>query len=74
MNVTTSTTAVAFLDLTVYKHENKIAFRTFQKELNVYQYLPRQSQHNPACIRGYISRAKPSDTRERTRSSPTASP
>lgn len=55
VNVTTSTTgAVAFLDLTVFKHENRIAFRAYPKELNVYQYLPPQSQHNPACIRGYI--------------------
>ena len=49
-----SVSSVDFLDLTIFKFEHKIAFRTFQKPLNIYQYLPPVSCHPPACISGFI--------------------
>jgi hypothetical protein len=49
-----SRSTVDFLDLTIFKHDHRIAFRTFQKPLNIYQYLPPVSCHPPACIAGFI--------------------
>lgn len=49
-----STTSVDFLDLTVFKFDEKICFKTFQKAFNIYQYLPPFSLHPPACISGFI--------------------
>jgi hypothetical protein len=47
--------SVDFLDLTVTKSaDDKIEFSTFRKAINVYQYLPRSSNHNNATITGYI--------------------
>jgi len=43
-----------FLDLTVFKDGGRIKFKTFQKENNIYQYIPPHSYHNPACISGFI--------------------
>ena len=50
-----SKNSVNFLDLIIAKNEfGKLFFRTYQKSINTYQYLPRHSCHNPATIRGYI--------------------
>jgi len=49
-----STVSVDFLDLTAFKFEEKICFKTFQKVFNIYQYLPPFSLHSPACISGFI--------------------
>lgn len=49
-----SSTSVDFLDLTVFKSDQKICFKTFQKVFNIYQYLPPFSLHAPACISGFI--------------------
>ena len=50
-----SAKSVDFLDLTITKNaDNKIEFTTFRKSINVYQYLPKSSNHNNATITGYI--------------------
>lgn len=54
INVKTSTTHIDFMDLTAFKHNGTLAFRTYQKAMNIYQYLPPQTCHYPPCIRGYI--------------------
>ena len=54
LNFEFSVSKVNFLDLTVLKQDNRIFFRTFQKQHNLYQYLPPNSLHSPACISGFI--------------------
>lgn len=49
-----STASVDFLDVTVFKFDGKVCFKTFQKAFNIYQYLPPFTFHNPACISGFI--------------------
>ena len=45
---------VNFLDITISIKNRKIETRTFQKELNLYLYLPPTSSHSPGCIKGTI--------------------
>ena len=54
LTFTFSTLKVDFLDLSVFKHNDSICFNTFQKPMNIYQFLPPFSFHSPACISGYI--------------------
>jgi len=54
LNFTYCRTSVDFLDLTIFKHDGLICFHTFQKALNIYQYLPPTSFHPPACLAGFI--------------------
>lgn len=54
LTFTRSISTVDFLDLTIFKNNHLIAFRTFQKPLNIYQYLPPTTFHSPACIAGFI--------------------
>jgi hypothetical protein len=47
-------TSVNFLDLTLSIEGSKIVSRTYQKEMNLYLYLPPASAHPPSCIKGTI--------------------
>lgn len=54
-----STSAVNFLDTTVYKgpkfqNHNKLDIKSFIKPTNNFQYLHRQSAHSPAVFKGFI--------------------
>jgi len=46
--------SVNFLDLTLTIEGNSIVSRTYQKEMNLYLYLPASSAHTPNCIKGTI--------------------
>ena len=49
------TKEVNFLDLTISIQENKkLKFKTFQKELNPFLYLPENSAHPPGTLKGLI--------------------
>jgi hypothetical protein len=54
LNFSFSKTTVDFLDLTIFNSNNHLAFRTFQKSFNIYQYLPPFTLHSPSCISGFI--------------------
>ena len=54
LNFSYSKTTVDFLDLCIFKQNDQLLFRTFQKPSNIYQYLPPFTLHNPACISGFI--------------------
>jgi hypothetical protein len=54
LNFEKSISEISFLDLTVFKSDGRIAFKTFQKPLNIYQYLPPFSTHPKACLIGFI--------------------
>jgi hypothetical protein len=45
---------VNFLDVTVFNHNNTIAFRSFQKPQNKFLYIPFDSTHPPHCFKGFI--------------------
>lgn len=45
---------LAILDLEMYRHNNCIKFRVFQKALNKYLYIPFHSQHPVHTKRGFI--------------------
>ena len=47
-------TKVNFLDLTISLENNKISTKTFQKAMNLYQYLSPRSNHPPGMIKGII--------------------
>ncbi|KAL7533529.1 hypothetical protein ACHAWF_004530 [Thalassiosira exigua] len=47
-------TSVDFLDLTISIEDQRIQTKTFQKSINLYQYLPFQSTHLPSMMRGII--------------------
>jgi hypothetical protein len=42
------------LDIEIYKKDNKLEFKTFQKSLNSYQYLMPSSLHPKHTLKGYI--------------------
>jgi hypothetical protein len=44
-----------FLDLDISTCNSKLIIKTFQKETNLYLYLPPQSAHPPSCLKGLIS-------------------
>ena len=53
--VETPSTKLNFLDLSISIQRNgHIHFCTFQKEHNLYLYLPPQSAHPPSCLRGLV--------------------
>jgi hypothetical protein len=43
-----------FLDLTLSISESKILTKTFQKDMNLYLYIPASSAHPPSCLKGLI--------------------
>ena len=47
-------TSVNFLDMTLTIVEDRIEFRTYQKDMNLYLYLPPTSAHPGGCIKGTI--------------------
>lgn len=53
----TSTLQVDFLDLTIYKDANlsKLQFKTYQKDINKYLYIPPHSYHPQPTIKGFIT-------------------
>jgi hypothetical protein len=44
-----------FLDLTIHPQQNKITTSTYQKELNLYLYIPPLSAHPLSCFKGLIN-------------------
>ena len=48
-------TSVNFLDLTISIENNKIVTRTYQKPINLYQYIMPQSCHPPGMAKGIIT-------------------
>ncbi len=44
-----------FLDLTLNLQNSRIYTRTYQKEMNLYLYIPAHSAHPPSCLNGLIS-------------------
>jgi len=49
------TTSVTFLDLSIVLTINRqIKTKTFQKDLNLYLYIPAHSAHPPGCLKGII--------------------
>ncbi|TMW68854.1 hypothetical protein Poli38472_001010 [Pythium oligandrum] len=51
---TISRTTCDFLDLVVYRMNDELRFRTHQKPLNLYLYLPPHSAHPPGVLKGMI--------------------
>ena len=47
-------TSLEFLDLTISIKDHEIHFKTFQKALNLYLYIPPTSAHSPDMIQGLI--------------------
>jgi len=43
-----------FLDLTLKISNFKICTKTFQKDMNLYLYIPARSAHLPSCLKGLI--------------------
>jgi hypothetical protein len=48
-------TKTVFLDLKIELKNSTIHTCTFQKELNLYLYIPPRSAHPPSCLKGLIS-------------------
>jgi len=44
-----------FLNLTIHLQQNKITTSTYQKELNLYLYIPPLSAHPSSCFKGLIN-------------------
>ena len=45
---------INFLDLTITIENNRITTKTYQKQLNLYQYISPMSNHPPKMVRGII--------------------
>jgi len=54
-NVENLTTSTTFLDLTIKLIDNKIQTSTFQKDLNLYLYIPPTSAYPTSCFKGLIT-------------------
>jgi hypothetical protein len=44
-----------FLDLELDLYNSSVRTRTFQKEMNLYLYIPPLSAHPPSCLKGLIT-------------------
>lgn len=59
---------VEFLDVFAHRHNNQLHFRTYQKPLNKFSYLPHDSTHPDHCksgfVRGELLRYVRTNTRE----------
>jgi len=44
-----------FLDLEIQLTNNRVIFKTYQKEMNLYLYIPPFSAHPPSCFKGLIA-------------------
>jgi hypothetical protein len=44
-----------FLDLTLQISDSKIVTETYQKDMNLYLYIPAASAHPPSCLKGPIT-------------------
>ena len=44
-----------FLDLELELHNSSVVTKTFQKEMNLYLYIPPLSAHPPSCLKGLIT-------------------
>jgi hypothetical protein len=53
-NIDDLTTSTKFLDLTISIRDQKIHTKTFQKDLNLYLYIPPISAHPTSCFKGLI--------------------
>lgn len=45
---------VSFLDTTIFIKDNKISFKIFQKDINIYSYLPFHTYHDKNVLKGFI--------------------
>ncbi len=45
---------IPFLDLDIFAHNEKLGFRTYQKPLNRFLYIPHDSQHPFGAKKGFI--------------------
>ena len=45
---------IDFLDLTIYKGQDRFLTKTFNKSISKFLYLPKSSCHHPAVFRGFI--------------------
>jgi len=44
-----------FLDLEIQLQNNRVHFKTYQKDMNLYLYIPPSSAHTPSCFKGLIA-------------------
>ena len=54
LTYTASDSSIDFLDLTIFRHNESIACKVFQKALNRYAYIPHQSFHPRATFKVFI--------------------
>ena len=54
-NLEDRTTSTNFLDLNINIIQDQIQTKTFQKELNLYLYIPPTSAHPSSCFKGLIT-------------------
>jgi len=47
--------STTFLDLNIHIQDSKICTSTYQKDMNLYLYIPPNSSHPPSCFKGLIS-------------------
>jgi len=47
--------STTFLDLEIQLTNNRVSFKTYQKEMNLYLYIPPFSAHPPSCFKGLIA-------------------
>jgi hypothetical protein len=48
-------TRIVFLDLNIHLQNSKIITSTYQKNMNLYLYIPPLSAHPPSCLKGLIA-------------------
>jgi len=54
-NVEELNTNTTFLDLQIWIQNNKIHTKTYQKDMNLYTYIPPLSAHPSSCFKGLIT-------------------